>query len=283
MNKVLTLTLTAALGLAGATAPAPTTLHYQTGQIPLLGGQATLNTSTNLRYLNAEEARSVIVNDWGNPPDAVSDVQGMIVPVGQEPTQQDSWAVVVTESRDGHVKDNDAAKINYDKLLNDLRQGEDEENKQREAAGYPTAHLSGWADTPSYDSATHKMYWAKDLEFKYPQQNVTHHTLNYAVRVLGRDNVLELNAVAGLEQLPQVKQGMQSVLQQVSFNPGHRYEDFNSGTDKVAEYGIAGLVGVVAAKKLGLLAGALLLLKKGGVVLLAAFGGLAKMFRRRET
>ena len=35
----------------------------------------------------------------------------------------------------------------------------------------------------------------------------------------------------------------------VEFNPGNRYADFNSGTDKVAEYGIAALIlGGVAAK-----------------------------------
>lgn len=280
MKKWLTALLVMTGGMALASAPA--TLHYQTGPISLLDGQATLNTSTNLRYLNAQEARNVIVNDWGNPPESATDVQGLIVPVGQDINSRGSWAVVVTEAQDGHVKDNDAAKINYDKLLNELRSGEAEDNAAREKAGYPTAHLVGWADTPRYDASTHKMYWAKDLEFKSPGEARPGHTLNYAVRVLGRDNVLELNAVAGLEQLPQVKQGMQSVLQQVSFNAGHRYEDFDASTDRVAEYGIAGLLGVVAAKKLGLLAGLLLLLKKGGVLLVAALGGLAKVFRRRE-
>lgn len=272
------------LGISGAlaTTPAPVQLHYQTGNIPILNGQATLNTSTNLRYLNAEEARSVIVNDWGNPPDTATGVLGMIVPVGQDLLAKNSWAVVVTEAQDGHVKDTDAASMNYDKLLNDLRRGEAQDNAAREKAGYPTAHLVGWADTPRYDAVTHKMYWAQELAFKRPGEPEGEHTLNYAVRMLGRDNVLELNAVAGMGQLPQVKQGMQSLLQQVSFNPGHRYEDFNASTDKVAQYGIAGLLGVVAAKKLGLLAGLLLLLKKGGVVLLGGLAALGRLFKRRE-
>ena len=67
----------------------------------------------------------------------------------------------------------------------------------------------------------------------------------------------------------------------MSFNPGHRYEDFNSGTDKLATYGVAGLLGVVAAKKLGLLAMRLLFFKKAGVLLLAALAGLGRMFKRR--
>lgn len=103
------------------------------------------------------------------------------------------------------------------------------------------------------------------------------------MRVLGRDNVMELNAVAGMSQLPQIKQDMQAVLQQVSFNPGHRYEDFNGSTDKLATYGVAGLLGVVAAKKVGLLALAMVFLKKGFVLILAAFGALGRFFRRNTT
>ena len=102
------------------------------------------------------------------------------------------------------------------------------------------------------------------------------------LRVLGRDNVLELNAVAGMTQLPQIKRDMAAVLSQVTFNPGSRYEDFNGSTDKVATYGIAGLVGVVAAKKLGLLALLPLLLKKGWIVLVAAFAALRRLFGGRR-
>ena len=121
------------------------------------------------------------------------------------------------------------------------------------------------------------MYWAKELAFDGSDQ----HTLNYAVRILGRDNVLELNAVAGMTQLPQIKRDMATLLSQVSFAPGARYEDFDGKTDKVAAYGIAGLVGVVAAKKLGLLALLPLLLKKGWIVIAAALGLLGRVFGRK--
>jgi uncharacterized membrane-anchored protein len=33
--------------------------------------------------------------------------------------------------------------------------------------------LGGWAEPPSYDKATHKMYWAKELAF-----GTGEHTLN---------------------------------------------------------------------------------------------------------
>lgn len=278
MKAAFTLALALTASSALATTPAPLQLKYQTGTIPLLNGKATLNTGTSLRYLNADGARQVIVDGWGNPADAASDVLGMIVPAGTDPMTQAGWGVVITESKDGHVSDSDAAKINYDQLMKDMQSGTRDENTEREKAGYPTIDLIGWADQPRYDAATHKMYWAKELSFDHDPA----HTLNYAVRILGRDNVLELNAVAGMTQLPQIKRDMAAVLSQVTFNPGSRYEDFNGSTDKVATYGIAGLVGVVAAKKLGLLALLPLLLKKGWIVLVAGFAALSRLFRGRR-
>lgn len=269
-----------ALLLSSVAAAAPSTppLHYQTGKISLLGGKATLDTGRTLRFLNATDARRVLVDSWGNPPEAASDVAGMIVPVTLDPEAETGWAVVITESQDGHVSDEDASHINYDSLMRDMQAAAHEGNAEREQAGYGTVDVIGWADRPSYDAATHKMYWAKELAFNDSPE----HTLNYAVRLLGRDNVLELNAVAGMTQLPQIRQDMAAVLQQVSFNAGYRYEDYDASTDRLATYGIAGLLGVTAAKKAGLLAMLFLFLKKGWVLALAALGGLGRIFTRKN-
>ncbi|MFC4637047.1 DUF2167 domain-containing protein [Deinococcus hohokamensis] len=267
-------------GSAGSSAAGPA-LHYQTGRLPVLGGQATLDTGKTLRYLDAAGARQVIVDQWGNPPESAEDVQGLIVPAGLEPGTEEGWAIVLTEARDGHVADDDAASLNYAQLMKDMQAGTEENNAARQEAGYEPVHLIGWAETPRYDPAAHKIYWAKELAFGEGAA-AGDHTLNYAVRVLGRDNVMELNAVAGMSQLPQVKRDMQAVLEQVTFNAGHRYEDYRAGSDKTAAYGVAGLLGVAAAKKAGLLAGGLLFLKKGWVLLLAALGGLGRLFKRRD-
>ncbi|PTA67119.1 DUF2167 domain-containing protein [Deinococcus arcticus] len=281
MKKTLMLLVLGGLSLAGAQSaqtPTEAPLRYQTGQIALLGGKAQLSTGAGLRYLDAAGAREVIVGQWGNPPEAAEDVLGMIVPAGLEPGTEEGWGVVITESKDGHVSDKDAAGINYDTLMRDMQAATQEENGAREEAGFGTVNLVGWADQPRYDAATHKMYWAKELAFS---DNPGEHTLNYAVRILGRDNVLELNAVASMGQLPQIKRDMAAVLSQVSFTPGARYEDFNPNTDQLATYGIAGLLGVAAAKKVGLLAAALLFLKKGWILIAAALGGLIRLRGRR--
>ncbi|GGO18095.1 DUF2167 domain-containing protein [Deinococcus humi] len=285
LHSALPLGLLLLLGHTVAATPSPDALlHYRSGVVPLLNGKVSLDTGSDLRFLDRTDAGRVIVDLWGNPPGSAEDVVGMIVPAGLDPDTQEGWGVVITESLDGHVTDKDAARTNYDRIMHDLQRDTAAANAEREQAGYGTVDLIGWADAPHYEAGTHKMYWAKELAFHGPDETAEggEHTLNYAVRVLGRDSVLELNAVAGMDQLPQVKGDMQRVLQQVSFTSGHRYEDYTEGTDRLATYGVAGLLGVAAAKKVGLLAGGLLLLKKGGVLLLGAFAALGRLFRRRS-
>jgi uncharacterized membrane-anchored protein len=254
-------------------------LHYQTGKVVVGNGLATLNLPATFRYLNPKET-DVVLAAWGNPPGSTS--LGMLVPSGTSVFAAESWAVVIQYDQDGHVDDADAAKIDYVKMLRDLQRQTREDNKEREKAGYPPAELVGWAETPSYDSISKKLYWAKDLRFG----NGTIHTLNYNVRVLGRRGVLILNAVATMDQLQPVKTGMANVITFVDFNEGHRYGDFVAGSDKVAEYGIAALIAGGLAAKAGffkLLIAGILALKKVLVVAVIAVGAwLKRMFGRKD-
>lgn len=93
--------------------------------------------------------------------------------------------------------------------------------------------------------------------------------------MLGRKGVLELNAVANVNQLDQVRAGMQSVLGFVEFQAGQRYSDFDPKVDKVAAYGIGALIAGKLAVKAGLLKGLVALLiagKKFVVVAVVAIG-----------
>lgn len=250
-------------------------LKFQNGKINLPGGIATLELPATFRYLDPADANKVLVDAWGNPPGG--ETLGMIFPADISPLSPDGWGVVITYQEDGHVKDDDASKINYDDLLKDMKQNTEDENKERIKAGYPSLLLGGWAEPPSYDSAAHKLYWALDLE----PGDAKEHTLNYNIRVLGRKGVLVLNAVAGMNQLPTVKTEMEKVIGFTDFTPGNRYSDFNSGTDKVAEYGIAALVAGAVAAKLGLFAKLIALLiafKKIVIVgVIAVVGAVGKL------
>jgi uncharacterized membrane-anchored protein len=192
------------------------------------------------------------------------------------------WGVIVTYEKDGHVKDDDADSIKYDELLASMQQDVLANNASRKEQGYPAMTLVGWAEKPGYDKASHKLYWAKELRSEGSPQS----SLNYNIRVLGREGVLVLNAVAGMNQIAQVKTEMQRVTAFTEFSAGNRYADFDGKTDKVAEYGIAALVAGGVAAKLGIFGKmfALLLAFKKLIFIgvAAAVAGVAKFFGRKK-
>jgi uncharacterized membrane-anchored protein len=255
-------------------------VSYQQGKITLPGGMATLNLPPNFRYLNPGDTERVLVEGWGNPPGQQS--LGMIVPADVGLMSTAGWGVIVTYDADGHVKDDDADAIKYDELLKEMQEGTEENNAERKTQGYAAMHLVGWAEKPHYDKASHKLYWAKELNTAGDAGN----GLNYNIRVLGREGVLVLNAVAGMDQIAKIRTEMKQVTAFTEFTPGNTYADFNSTTDKTAEYGIAALVAGGVAAKLGLfgkLFALLLVFKKFLVIGVAALGaGLLKLFARKS-
>ncbi len=265
--------------IAGEQAPEGPTFNYQTGNIVLPNKVATLQLAGNYRYLDAAETEKLLVA-WGNEPG--NDTQGAIVPNEVDPMDTEGWAVILTYLDDGHVDDADAAEIDYDDMLADMKAGTEENNEARTQNGYQAVHLLGWAEKPHYDAAAKKLYWAKELNFEGSEL----HTLNYDVRVLGREGVLSMNAVASMNQLEQIRRDMRPLIQVAEFNEGHRYAEFNSKTDRLAEYGLGALIAGGVAAKLGLFAkfGALLLaFKKFIFIGLIAVGGLvAKLVGKKK-
>jgi uncharacterized membrane-anchored protein len=259
------------------------TLKPQSGTIALPGGKAELKLDDSFRYLSPADTKKLIEDAWGNPPGAADGALGMLIPADTSPLSENGWGVVITYADDGHISDDDAHKIDYDDVLKDMKAASEEHNKEREKAGYSALHLVGWAEPPHYDAAEHKIYWAKDLS---SGDGDGQHSLNYYVRVLGREGVLEFIAVSGMNQLQQVRVDMNKVMSFADFTAGNRYTDFNASTDKVAAYGLAALVAGGVAAKTGLLAKLLALLIAGKKVLFlagaAVVGFFAKFFKRKE-
>jgi uncharacterized membrane-anchored protein len=260
-------------------------LKYQQGDIDLRGGLAKLTVPMNFNFLGPDDAETVLVKLWGNPPSEVKPL-GLLIPAGMTPISSNCWVVTIDYTEDGYVKDDDASKINYDDLLKKMQAGVAEENKARKEKGYPTVDLLGWAAPPRYDAAAHKLYWAKKLKFEGEDGD----TLNYSIRMLGRKGVLELNAIASVDQFSEIDSQTPQILGMVDFKEGSRYVDFDPKVDTVAKYGLATLVagGALAlAAKAGLLKGiwiGILALKKFiiiGAIAVAAF--FKKMFKRGDS
>lgn len=256
-------------------------LHYQTGVVELKGGMATVTLPSDFRFLGPDDAQTVLVRLWGNPKGPKP--LGMILPADTPVTSSNGWAVIVTYNADGYVKDSDADSIDYSKLLKDMQKATEEGSKERVKEGYPSIELVGWAEPPSYDKTTHKMYWARDLRFGGEDDD----TLNYNIRVLGRRGVLVLNAVARMDELPKIKAETPAIVKMADFTVGNRYADFDGKTDKVAAYGLAALVAGGVVAKLGgfkLLLAGLLAAKKFVIIgCAAAVAGVKKLFKRKSS
>jgi len=253
-------------------------ITYETGQIKLRDGLATINLLPEYRFVNPAGTETILNGIWGNPPSSDRPL-GMIVPAGFSPFDEDNWCVVVTYTDDGYVKDDDADSIDYNDLLKDMKEGTREASKERVKEGYPGIELVGWARPPQYDRQTHKFVWAKEIKFSDGESS--ENTLNYNLRVLGRGGILVLNAVASMSALPKIEAAAPDIMKMVEFNEGNRYADFKPGTDKVATYGLAALVAGGVAAKTGVIKGifvALLAAKKfviiGVIALVSLIGRL---------
>jgi uncharacterized membrane-anchored protein len=250
-------------------------LSPQRGSVVLPAAGARLELPESLYFLSAADARRVLEEAWGNPPD--EGVLGMLFPSGFTPLDEAAWGVVVTYVEDGWVDDGDAAGIDYDALLDEMRADTAAANDARAEAGFPTVELVGWAAPPHYDAAGHKLHWAKELKFGGTGEN----TLNYAIRVLGRRGVLELNFVASMSQLPAITERLPEVLAAATFADGAAYDDFDPDLDTVAGYGIGALVAGKVAAKFGLFAAAALFLKKFGAIAIAGVAAGIAWLRKR--
>ena len=228
------------------------TLQYERGEIKLQNGIARLKVPQQFKFINAKQSQYILEEVWQNLPDA--SVLGMIVSDSfRINSLTNSWVFVVTYEGMGYVKDDDADDINYDDLLRDLKEGEKQANLERAKLGYRELNIVGWASKPFYDKQGKVLHWAKEFSVTGSESN----TLNYDVRVLGRKGVLSLNAIAGINQLEDVKKNIPAILKMASFETGHTYAEFNPDVDEVAAWTIGGLVAGKILVKAGLLAGLL--------------------------
>ena len=79
-------------------------------------------------------------------------------------------------------------------------------------------------------------------------------TINWVAYALGREGYTATTLVTTETTVSTDQLHASSLLASYDYVSGKRYEDYESGADKVAAYGLATLIGGAAAKKLGLLA-----------------------------
>lgn len=229
------------------------TMKRQTGTVHIASANADLNLGDAYYFVGPDDARTILVDVWRNPPGAATGVLGMVFPKGKS-FIDDTWSAVITFEDTGYVSDDDAKTIDYNEMLANMKAADEEQAPATRAEGYPAGILQRWAQAPTYDAQKHSLVWARDIKFDGMAQD----TLNYDIRLLGRSGVLSMNILADMGQLAEVREAAKTFANVGSFKAGARYADYNASTDRKAEYGIAGLVAAggaaAVAKKVGLLA-----------------------------
>jgi uncharacterized membrane-anchored protein len=249
--------------------------HYKRGTVSISDNLATINVPEGCLFLEAKEARILLEDLYNNPPN--TETLGLLLSDTPSVLTGARWVVEYTYSSDGHVKDDDARDTKFDELLETLKKNAEEASAERVKGGYESEKLIGWAQAPFYDAENKKLHWAMEYEFGGDSA----HTLNYNVRVLGRKGYLVMNIIAGMDMLGEVNKNINKILASTNFNEGNRYADFDSNIDKIAEYGIGGLIAGGILAKTGLLAKLGLILLKFSKLIIVAIGGLFVALRNR--
>lgn len=183
----------------------------------------------------------------------------------------------------GYVKDDET--IDAPELLKALQEGQTEANVERKKRGFPGLEVRAWAKEPSYDKSQRHFVWGLDVYSEGdPAPSINHFT-----RVLGRRGVLSINLVTDKSNWTAALPEGERILKTVRFRPGSTYADFDEKTDKVAEYGLSGLVlgglglGAAKAVKAGLFAKFFAVIAKGGkaiyLLLIGVVAAAARLFK----
>ena len=242
-----------------------------------LGTQGTMSLQRGQAFMPPDVAQKIFVASGGK---ALPDLVGVVIPgLPGDEVPTDEWGLVAVLFRPlGFVRDDDANGWDHGKLLDSQRQGIEERNVEAREKGLPEKELNGWVEAPRYDFSSHRLLWATSNQEKGKPETAI---ALYGAAALGREGVMIFAFGTEAAKLNERKGLANDLLTGIQFKEGKRYQDYAEDTDKVAEIGLAALVGGVAAKKLGLFAMLAVLLAKWGKVIALAVGGLA-LFKMKK-
>lgn len=245
-----------------------------------LGDEAVVKMPKDFVFMPKEQGLAVM-EQLGNHMDPDS-FYGLFIPADEN----QKWFVAATFDDSGFVKDDDQSKIDADKILDGMKEGVKSDNEDRKAKGIPELDIVGWIEKPHYDSKTHHLIWSVEAKEVGGKDASTDNSVNYNTLALGRGGYISLNLVSSRSTVESDKKQVAMLLDNLTFNDGKKYENFDPKTDKIAEYGLIALIGGLAAKKIGLFAlVAAVAAKSIKALVVAAVAGAAavkKFFKRNK-
>jgi uncharacterized membrane-anchored protein len=183
---------------------------------------------------------------------------------------------------DGYVSMDDWKNLNPDELLNTVKENTAAGNEVRRSKSLPTLEVAGWIQKPTLDPANNAITWA----FKAKSSDGGE-VINAIALKLGRYGYERITWI-GDPTVYQSSNDLALAIKDFNFDQGARYGDYEVGKDRLAAYGVAGLVGGIIAGKaanVGMLAALVVAGKKFavliGVGVAALLSRVKSLFRRK--
>ena len=79
---------------------------------------------------------------------------GLILPESENEDGDTNWMVDLTFTDSGYIKDDDAKEWDVEAMLEQLKEGTEEQNKERASRNLPELETRGWVEKPQYDAKT---------------------------------------------------------------------------------------------------------------------------------
>jgi uncharacterized membrane-anchored protein len=197
--------------------------------------------------------------------------------VNQEGTSE----LIYSWFNDGYVSIDDWKNLNPGKLLNAVKENTAASNDARRAKGVPTLEVVGWKQQPTFDQTNNTVIWAID-----GRDSKGAEMINAIALKLGRFGYERITWI--VDPTLYSSSDLALAVKDFNFDQGARYGDYEIGKDRIAAYGVAGLVAGVAAGKLanvGILAALVVAGKKFavliGVGVVALVSRVKSLFRRK--
>ena len=191
-----------------------------------IGNHATIEIPEGFRFVGKPGA-SKFMELLQNPSD--KDELGVLL------NTESFWFVVFDFQATGYVKDDDK-NLDQKAILESIQEGTKAANKVRKERGWPTMDVVGWYEEPFYDEESNNLTWAIEGASGDGESSINHST-----RLLGRRGVMRANLVAGPDEVDGAVAAFNEMLGGFEFTSGNKYSEFVRG-DKIAEYGLAGLI-----------------------------------------
>ena len=174
----------------------------------------------------------------------------------------------------GYIRDEDWKAIDADAMMRGFIESAETANMEHAGRDRQQLRITGWVTKPYYDKRRNSISMSIALEAGHDK------IVNSSVLKLGRYGYERITWVGTADQYGWSDRLLETVVQNHSFDPGHRYKDYRDG-DSVADFSMVGLVSAVALSKSPRAGFAILkLLRKFWVLIVGALAALGLGGRR---